>query len=446
MPSVMTSNASNDPHDYHDLLQTTLSSTTYILTYSIPLIIVSLLLTFAGAFLTLDRTRTFTPRQPPSLAPKARFCRVSAMSLLEGGVGGIAIGFAFGAHFTTFLSLLIPASSGSTPLGSKAFLAVCMLSAVVCSLIAGRWRYAALTFVGCTGFAAFSLALSVILHPTLLTRIILTSILVVLGTVLCLLPWPRYHHVPVRFAASAAGSLGLVTCVALFAHIPSWSNAWARFWVSNDIEWGTAQEKGLSATYCILLVLGVGCDWLLHRYFGENPDEKWDHYLSDYNSSLPNDEHRAGQFEPPRSFWDRFFARNRPSHFPLQHIGLQPDMLDAKQPPSSLLYPERKVWAHTDLGSVVDVTRPSPPPGLLRQPRRKLFGFTSQRRMSQRRVEFSPLPSDTVTLVNAEPPLNSFGTRGNNDEQRNPSSAVQPAEDERWMQFWQDVKVKAENY
>lgn len=98
MPSVMTSNASNDPHDYHDLLQTTLSSTTYILTYSIPLIIVSLLLTFAGAFLTLDRTRTFTPRQPPSLAPKARFCRVSAMSLLEGGVGGIAIGFAFGGE------------------------------------------------------------------------------------------------------------------------------------------------------------------------------------------------------------------------------------------------------------------------------------------------------------------------------------------------------------
>lgn len=111
------------------------------------------------------------------------------------------------------------------------------------------------------------------LHPSLLTRVILTAILTVLGTVLCLIPFPKYDHVAVRFATSAAGSFGLVLAIALLADIPAWSNVWARFLANNDIEWGTVKEKGLSAAYCFLLALGMASDWLLHRFFGANPDE-----------------------------------------------------------------------------------------------------------------------------------------------------------------------------
>lgn len=97
--SAMTANASNDPNDLHDLLSTMLSSTSYTLTYSIPLILVSIPLTFAGAFLTLDRTRSFTSRPPPR-SPGARWYAAQFTSFLRGGLGGIAIGFAFGGTTT----------------------------------------------------------------------------------------------------------------------------------------------------------------------------------------------------------------------------------------------------------------------------------------------------------------------------------------------------------
>lgn len=117
------------------------------------------------------------------------------------------------------------------------------------------------------------------LHPTLLARIILAAILTALGTLLCLIPFSKHSHIPIRFAAAATGSFGLVLCIAILARVPAWGNVWARLWVGNDIEWGTVGEKGLSAAYCIILALGVTCDWVLHRRFGENPDEVCCRYL-----------------------------------------------------------------------------------------------------------------------------------------------------------------------
>lgn len=161
---------SHDANDLHDLLSTTLSSTHVILTYSIPLILVSVLLTFAGAFLTLDRTRSFTPREPVTLSPKRRVCSYDVFSFLEGGVGGLAAGFAFGGkyqfvlvvpspllivctvHLATFLALLIPTTSSAAPLSYQAFLTVCLLSAFVCSFAAGRWKYVAFALLGATGW------------------------------------------------------------------------------------------------------------------------------------------------------------------------------------------------------------------------------------------------------------------------------------------------------
>jgi hypothetical protein len=77
-----------------------LPTTSYILIYTLPLLFVSTLLTFAGTFLTLDRTRSFPPRYdtiPGSFSPSAK--KASFIFLLEGGIGGLAAGYTFGGIF-----------------------------------------------------------------------------------------------------------------------------------------------------------------------------------------------------------------------------------------------------------------------------------------------------------------------------------------------------------
>ena len=82
-------------------LASLLSSSSFLLAYTLPLFLLSLLLTFAGAFLTLDRTRAFAPRydalQPPE-ATRIQHAEVLLKKIfrLEGGIGGIALGFVFG--------------------------------------------------------------------------------------------------------------------------------------------------------------------------------------------------------------------------------------------------------------------------------------------------------------------------------------------------------------
>ena len=88
---------SNDSHDLNDLSATLLSSTVYSLVYTIPLLVLSLVLTFAGAFLTLDRTRAL-PRAK-TLDPENLNGRLRSWFVLEGGVGGILLGYAFGGVF-----------------------------------------------------------------------------------------------------------------------------------------------------------------------------------------------------------------------------------------------------------------------------------------------------------------------------------------------------------
>ena len=137
-------------------------STPLLLAYSLPLLLVSILLTLAGTFLILDRTRSFPPSYDVVSGPSKR-----PFYSLEGGLGGLAVGFVFGGacilifapalihiltvHLSTFLSLLIPAVSSSAPHSPASFLAVWILSAALTTALGGRWKYAALAFAGLSG-------------------------------------------------------------------------------------------------------------------------------------------------------------------------------------------------------------------------------------------------------------------------------------------------------
>ncbi|KAK0221493.1 hypothetical protein IW262DRAFT_1374225 [Armillaria fumosa] len=287
-------------------LTTLLPPTSYLLAYALPLLLLSLLLTFSGAFFTLDRTRQFPPRY--DAMPGAFDSAKKLKWILEGGIGGLAIGYAFGLHCSTFLALLIPSITSSSTLSSSSFVAVWLLSSLLTTFLAGRWKYCALALGGISGGALFALALSVIIHPSLLTRIVFLSICTPIVTLFTLLPLIKFQHASLRFATASMGSFGAVVAIAALAHVPAWANVWERLWLTASIEWETSQEKGLSAGFCLFLCAGMASDWFLKRSFGECPDQKWDSYLADYAANLPNHADRAGIYQPFTSIWDRIFG------------------------------------------------------------------------------------------------------------------------------------------
>jgi hypothetical protein len=79
------------------LLTTLLPSSTYTLAYTLPLLLCSLCITFAGAFLTLDRSRSFPPKYDSISGDFIAQKRPRKFHwLLEGGIGGLAAGHIFG--------------------------------------------------------------------------------------------------------------------------------------------------------------------------------------------------------------------------------------------------------------------------------------------------------------------------------------------------------------
>ena len=54
-------------------------------------------------------------------------------------------------HVSTALALIIPATTTSASLSSKAFLAVWLLSCIITTSIAGRYQYPAIIFAGISG-------------------------------------------------------------------------------------------------------------------------------------------------------------------------------------------------------------------------------------------------------------------------------------------------------
>ncbi|KAI5121055.1 hypothetical protein M0805_008572 [Coniferiporia weirii] len=298
------------------------SSTPFLLAYAVPLLLLSILITFAGTFLTLDRTRTFAPHSDvahPLLGSfiKSHSAEQKAWSFrLGGGLGGIAIGYVFGIHITTFFSLLIMNKSSASALTPSTFLVVWIASVIPTTILGARWKVSALVFIGITAGINLSLALCVISHPSLASRVVLSSVITSLMVISVLVPslippFQNFFHTITRVATSCAGAFFMTMSIALLTRSSafySWANAWDRLWVSDESGWGMSGEKGFDALFCALWVCGAVGDWSLYQLIGVDPDEKWDACLAEYTSTLPNAHNRAGRFQPLPSWWERFLT------------------------------------------------------------------------------------------------------------------------------------------
>jgi hypothetical protein len=120
---------------------------------------------------------------------------------------------------------------------------------------------------------SLALALSITIHPNLLARRVFLALLVPVCCILTVLPVVRTQRGSIRLAAAATGAFGLTLSIALFAHVPSWSNVWERLWIANGNGWGVGTERALSACYWLILIIGCSTDWALKRFCGANPDE-----------------------------------------------------------------------------------------------------------------------------------------------------------------------------
>ncbi len=89
--------------------------TPYLLAYAVPLLTTSLFLAFSGTFFTLDRSRAFpsaAKESDTSYAAPVNPGRITTLAkkpwkvtwALEGGLGGLAGGFAFGGTCAYYYS------------------------------------------------------------------------------------------------------------------------------------------------------------------------------------------------------------------------------------------------------------------------------------------------------------------------------------------------------
>jgi len=274
----------------------------YRLIYALPLLLLSLVLTFAGAFLALDRTRSFSPSKDVQH-------KIKKFWVLEGGIGGLVLGWMFGMNLATWIVLVVLNNTSARTLGKLPFLFIWLIAAIIFTLISGRWRIATLVFFSLFGGAALALIVAVIFHPALLTRLVLLAIFVIAFLTSSLIPYPRYQRLSIRITSALTGSVTTIMSICIFSGISSWGDVWLRLVIKTSANWEGGQEQGLSAATCILFIAGCASDWALRWKFGEDPDRDWDAYLANYSSNFPTSDYRAGTFKPFQSFWARIRER-----------------------------------------------------------------------------------------------------------------------------------------
>lgn len=121
--------------------------------------------------------------------------------------------------------------------------------------------------------AALALIVSVVFHPSLLTRLVLLAIIVITFITFSFVPFPRCQRLTTRITSALTGSVGTIMAICIFCGVSSWGDVWLRLVVKTEANWEGGQEQGLSAATCLLFVVGCASDWALKWKFGEDPDK-----------------------------------------------------------------------------------------------------------------------------------------------------------------------------
>jgi len=325
-----------------------------VLAYALPLLFVSFTVTFAGTYLTFDRTRSFPPLENPeepvvldipgadmerggtkdrggahtweklrfeSQVPKAnpRFARLirshknKVKWRLEGGVGGLLTGSILGVFIPTALTLYIIQHTSRT-MASIPFLVMTYISVILFSLLGARFHQAALILGSIGGSFAITAFTDFAVDFTTVARLSLWAALSLLLLVVPILSFVSPNkfstslHWSMRLAQSSLGGMGAVYSIGVLADVPGWADAMTSLWSTSHHNGATL---ALSVMGWLLLILGIGCDWTLYKTLGPSPDQTWDNYLARYLDNLPN---RAGHFERLPSFWSRITSVFHKNH------------------------------------------------------------------------------------------------------------------------------------
>lgn len=160
---------SSNSNNLNVSLFTLLPTSPFLLLYAIPLLCFSLLLTCAGTFLTLGRTRSFVSlsvRKSTSSTLPSHWT-TSIAHLFRSGLGGWVIGYAFAGmfvvfsryqyqpefavHTTSFLATMIPSVTSSAPMNPRSFLVTWLFSSCLCAPLAGRFQFITFGLASITG-------------------------------------------------------------------------------------------------------------------------------------------------------------------------------------------------------------------------------------------------------------------------------------------------------
>ncbi|KAJ3771645.1 hypothetical protein FB446DRAFT_95316 [Lentinula raphanica] len=363
------------------------SSSSYLIAYAVPCFLISLVLTFGGTFLMLDRTRKKKKKNTLTKPTTTTMTRlIQSFSELEGGIGGVMIGYAFGVHLSTFPTLDILFTNSPLTLSPAAFTAIWVFSSLFSAFLSGRYAIVALMLTALTGGSLFCLALSIIIHPPLEARIVLVIVgmcVLLLGTLLSsfLAPLSKFKHGLCRFGTASTGSFGVTMSIALLSSsTPSWSSPYTHLYLSSSASWSSSAEKAFSAMFCLLFILGCVGDWALNRKWGESPEERWDEYLEDYLEGYGGDPNRAGVFEKEKSLWEKVVGS-----FSMESAQAKSDSFE--NIPTKLRKSSSKSISDEDTLPVYEY---NPPAGLLSKKHRRTIQFGRRKEV----VKFRPLDED----------------------------------------------------
>ncbi|PWN88973.1 hypothetical protein FA10DRAFT_267583 [Acaromyces ingoldii] len=317
--------------------------------YGIVWMVVGLVLLFFGlaSLFWLNKLGTRPKKQSSSAIAEAlpgiKGRKRGGRAILNGGVGGLLIGFLFFSYLAVVINNAVCADDDKKPPSAGALFAVWLAPGLLGAVVGGHLRFASRAMAGVLGGTSLTIILTAVFGiRTILIRVILLAVFSTLLTAPLILPRPNaVQKLVLNGCTSLVGVVTFLNGVALFAPPRDSSDNWLDLWVvlfakdktsSMDIAtsaWGTSAFKGYIAGAVLGAVVGFLFEMLLHKHAGEDAESEWNQYLGSYTERFEkangngnvtgadmSNAPRAGLFEPAPSAWQRmcdFFDSASPS-------------------------------------------------------------------------------------------------------------------------------------